>query len=189
MNFEATDSSAEPILDPEIALPILDQIERNPDVNQASLANQMDIAVGKVNWLLKRMIEKGYVKVKRLQRRKLRYIITPEGLAFRARLTINYIDNSLRLYRRVREQVGEQLILVRQAGYSEVILKGDGDIADICQLSCLEYGISAIPMKNDLTLPAQPEQSSEINIHNDHLPVLEIRGMKVILTMETSKDG
>jgi DNA-binding MarR family transcriptional regulator len=189
MNFETTDSPAELTLDPEIALPILDQIERNPDVNQASLADQMDIAVGKVNWLMKRMIEKGYVKVKRLQRRKLRYIITPEGLAYRARLTINYIDNSLRLYRRVREQVGDQLVLVRQAGYSEVILKGDGDIADICQLSCLEYGISVIPMKNDPTNSALSEQEPEINLPTKPLPVLEIRGMKVILTMETPENG
>jgi DNA-binding MarR family transcriptional regulator len=189
MNFGTTDPAAEPTLDPEIALPILDRIERDPDVNQASLADQMDIAVGKVNWLIKRMIEKGYVKVKRLQRRKLRYIITPEGLAYRARLTINYIDNSLRLYRRVREQVGEQLNQVRQAGYSQVILRGDGDIADICRLSCLEFGISVIPMPGDPNYPPQAEREAEKNLSSYLLPILEVRGMKVILYMEDRKSG
>ncbi|HSF79661.1 MAG TPA: winged helix-turn-helix transcriptional regulator [Anaerolineales bacterium] len=47
----------------------------------------MGVAVGTVNWYIKRLVEKGYVKVKRAQRRKLRYIITPEGIAHRASLT------------------------------------------------------------------------------------------------------
>jgi len=61
-------------IDREIIL--LEQIEQDPDVTQASLAAQLGVAVGTVNWLLRRMIEKGYVKIKRAQRRKLKYIIT-----------------------------------------------------------------------------------------------------------------
>ncbi len=56
---------------------LLEQIENDPDVTQASLATRMGVAVGTVNWHLKRLITKGYVKVKRAERRKLRYIITP----------------------------------------------------------------------------------------------------------------
>ena len=75
---------------------LLEQIEFDPDVTQASLAAQLGVAVGTVNWHLKRLIAKGYVKVKRAQRRKLKYIITPEGLAFRALLTVDYIESSMR---------------------------------------------------------------------------------------------
>ncbi len=186
MNFETIESPSEPLLDPDFALPILDQIEHNPDVNQASMADQMDIAVGRVNWLLKRLVEKGYVKVKRLQRRKLRYIITPEGLAYRTRLTINYIDTSLRLYRRVREQVAEQLAIVHQEGYTQVMIKGDGDIADICRLSCLEQGISVVQAKTE-TAPELDTGSASVSAPFRQLPTLEIRGAKVILNLETTK--
>jgi len=86
-----------PNIDRELML--LEQIELDPDVNQATLADQLGVAVGTVNWHIKRFVAKGYVKVKRAQRRKLRYIITPEGLAFRARLTVNYVENSMRLCR------------------------------------------------------------------------------------------
>ena len=71
--------------DPARELILLEQIEHDPDVTQATLAVQLGVAVGTVNWHLKRLIAKGYVKVKRAQQRKLRYIITPEGIAFRAR--------------------------------------------------------------------------------------------------------
>ena len=67
-------------------LSLLEQIESDPDVNQSALATQLGVAVGTVNWHLKRLIAKGAVKVSRAERKKLRYIITPEGLALRARL-------------------------------------------------------------------------------------------------------
>ena len=65
-------------------LTLLENIENDPNVNQSTLATQLGVAVGTVNWHLKRLIAKGYVKVKRAERKKLRYIITPEGLALRA---------------------------------------------------------------------------------------------------------
>jgi len=139
----------------------LNKIEHNPDVTQASLAAQLGVAVGTVNWHIKRFIAKGYVKVKRAQRRKLRYIITPEGIAFRARLTINYIEQSMRLYNRTRQHVRELLSEVKRAGYDRVRIEGDNEIADICRLTCLEQNISII--------------------ETDNAPVLEVRGMKVHL--------
>ena len=151
-------------------LMLLEHIERDPDITQASLAAQLGVAVGTVNWHIKRFIAKGYVKVKRAQRRKLRYIITPEGLAFRARLTVNYIDSSMRLYRKTRQRIGELLIELQQAGYNQVCIRGDGDIADICRLSCLEQGIKVIE---------EHPQSPENNV-----PVLDVIGTKVFLEVE-----
>jgi len=62
------------------ALEMLTHIEANPDITQVTLAEELGVAVGTINWYLKRLISKGYVKVKRAQRKKLRYIITPEGI-------------------------------------------------------------------------------------------------------------
>jgi len=134
--------------DPARELVLLEQIEHDPDVTQASLAAQLGVAVGTVNWHIKRFIAKGYVKVKRAQRRKLRYIITPEGLAFRARLTVNYIETSMRLYRRIRLRVRELLEEVKAAGIDVVTVSGEGDIADICRLTCLEQGVRLLDGTN-----------------------------------------
>jgi len=146
------------------ALSLLEQIERDPDVTQASLATQLGVAVGTVNWHLKRLVEKGYVKVKRAERKKLRYIITPEGLALRARLTVDYIERSFDLYRKIRQRVKNHLVAVKKAGYNQVRLIGEGDVADICRLSCLEQDVGIVDGEN--------------------IPVLEVQGFKVILHME-----
>ena len=151
-------------------LTLLEEIEHDPDVSQASLAAQLGVAVGTVNWHIKRLIAKGYVKVKRAQRRKLRYIITPEGLAFRAHLTVHYLETSMLLYRRTRQHVRELLSLVSQAGYKQVTIDGDGDIADICHLTCLEQNIQVI--------------GSGAESPSNHLPILEVHGTKVHLRLE-----
>jgi len=148
-------------------LTLLEQIERDPDVTQASLATQLGVAVGTVNWHIKRLIEKGALKVKRAERKKLRYIITPEGIALRARLTVDYIERSFDLYRRTRQRVKEHLNEVKKAGYDRVQLVGDGDVADICRLSCLEQDVEIVK--------------------DDHIPVLEVKGFKVHLWMENEE--
>src|SRR5512133_1681238 len=123
-------------------LVILEEIEQNPDATQASLASQLGVAIGTVNWHLKRLISKGYIKVRRAERRKLRYLITPEGIALRAHLTIDYIHPSFRLYRATRERVIGLLSQVRQAGYDQVYLEGEGEVAEVCRLTCLEQGVA-----------------------------------------------
>ena len=149
-------------------LTLLEQIERDPDVTQASLATQLGVAVGTVNWHIKRLIDKGALKVKRAERKKLRYIITPEGLALRARLTVDYIERSFDLYRKTRQRAKTHLNEVKKAGYNQVRLIGDGDVADICRLSCLEQ---------------------EIEIVKDgDVPVLEVKGFKIILSMEAGNE-
>jgi DNA-binding MarR family transcriptional regulator len=144
-------------------LALLENIESDPDITQASLATQLGVAVGTVNWHLKRLIDKGYVKIKRAERKKLRYIITPEGIALRTLLTVDYIEQQFLLYRNTRQRVREHLQQIKAAGFEKVSIRGEGDVADICRLSCLEQGVSITA--------------------DNSAPALEIVGLKVVLRL------
>jgi DNA-binding MarR family transcriptional regulator len=144
---------------------ILEQIEKNPDATQAALAGDVGVAVGTINWHLKRLINKGYVKVKRAERKKLRYIITPEGISLRARLTIDYIQNQFSLYRLTREKVIALLSQVRAEGYAGVRLIGEGDVTDVCRLTCLEQSIRIV---DDMTSPAIVVQGLKVILKGPH---------------------
>lgn len=150
-------------------LSLLENIERQPDVTQADLATQLGVAVGTVNWHLKRLISKGYVKVTRAERRKLLYVITPEGLALRARLTVDYVEQQFILYRRVRQKVKEYVQQIKTSGYTRIRILGEGDVADICRLTCLEQ---------DITINDEPG-----------LPTLEVRGLGVALILPDQTTG
>ncbi len=143
-------------------LSLLEEIESNPNVNQATLATQLGVAVGTVNWHLKRLIAKGAVKVSRAERKKLRYIITPEGLALRARLAVNYVESSLSLYRKTRQRVKERIAELRRLGHDRVRIQGGGDVADICRLTCLEAGIAVV---TDKEAPALVVEGFKVHLH------------------------
>lgn len=130
-------------------LALLEEIERDPDTTQASMAARLGVAVGTVNWHIKRLVAKGYVKVKRAERRKLRYLITPEGLALRATLTVNYIENSMVLFRQTRQKTTRALEKAREKGFESVLIKGDGDLAEVCRLTCIEHGFHVLEDSDD----------------------------------------
>jgi len=145
-------------------LSLLEEIESDPNVNQSALATRLGVAVGTVNWHLKRLIAKGAVKVSRAERKKLRYIITPEGLALRARLAVNYVETSLSLYRNTRLRVKERIRELRRAGHERVRIQGGGDVADICRLTCMEAGVAVVT--------------------DADAPVLKVEGFKIHLLLE-----
>ena len=148
----------------EADLTILQHIENEPDTTQASLAEKLGVAVGTINWHLKRLIEKGYVKVKRAERKKLRYIITSEGIALRARLLVDFIQSSMELYRLVRERSIHAIAEIKQQGFSSVRVVGEGDVAEILKLTCMEQGVS---------------------LSQDHQnPVLKVIGLKIFIEKE-----
>lgn len=156
----------------ERELQILEHLERNPDTTQANLATLLGVAVGSVNWYLKRLINKGYVKVRQMQRRRLLYLVTPQGLAEKARLTQAYMRASLRLYREARAQARSLLAQVLESGYDAVRVEGDGDLADICRLTCLEQKVR-LAEDNDAI----------------HVPALVVEGMQLSLRWPQDLEG
>lgn len=147
-------------------LQLLEKIEQNPQVTQADLARQLGVAVGTVNWSLKRLIKKGYVKVRRMQRKRLLYLITPQGMAEKSRLGVRYLRDSMRLYRDTRTQALQALEEMRRAGYGEVVVEDKGDLGEICRLTCLEQGVQVVRSPLD-----------------DALPVIRVEGTRLVLNL------
>lgn len=145
-------------------LDILEEIEKNPNATQATMANQMNVAIGTVNWHLKRLIDKGFVKIQRCEKRKLKYIITPEGISLRAKLAVDYIHSSFELYRLIRQRMNAVLDLCEERAFPAVYIDGDGDVYEICKLSCLERNIRVLDT---------PDASS---------PTVKISGLKLFFT-------
>jgi DNA-binding MarR family transcriptional regulator len=144
-------------------LQILNHIAENPDTTQADLATQLGVAVGSVNWYVKRLINKGYIKVAQMQRRRLRYLLTPQGVAEKARLTKEFMHMSFHWYRVTREASKQFLDEIKKAGYDSVCIEGDGDLAEIVYLSCLE---------------AQMKVKDEID---PSYPIFRIEGLETVL--------
>lgn len=143
-------------------LALLKVIETDPDISQAALAAELGISIGTVNGLLRLMVTSGLIEVKRASRRKLRYIITAEGRAVQRTLLEKYIQQSFQLYRLVRQEVKDLLKgLNDESGIHAVRLIGEGDIAEVCRLTCLENHIS---LTDEIDTPALIVDGLDIRI-------------------------
>lgn len=124
---------------------LLDEIARDPLVTQASLSSRLGIAVGSVNWYIKRLVKRGWVKVSHLSRTRLQYDLTPEGMAVFTQRAMQYARQSLRVYQAFRHKAKALVSRLKAAGVSHVRLEGDDEMMDILRLTCLEAGLSFDP--------------------------------------------
>jgi DNA-binding MarR family transcriptional regulator len=135
------ESDSRAVFDRYTELKLMEALETDPETTQADLATRAGVAVGTVNWYLKRWSGKGLVKMKKIGRWRWRYLLTPKGMAEKADLANRYFQASMRIYRQTRAESKRLLSEVQAAGYDRVVIEGDGDIAEIVELTCLQLGV------------------------------------------------
>jgi EPS-associated MarR family transcriptional regulator len=90
---------------------ILRDLSRNPYISQRKIASRNRISVGKVNYAIKSLIEKGYVKLHNFNessnKRQYMYLLTPEGLYEKAKLTAYFFQWKMEEYERLKKEIGE----------------------------------------------------------------------------------
>lgn len=153
-------------LDKYHQLEMLETLEIEPEITQADLANKVGVAVGTVNWYLKQWSQKGLLKIRRIGRWRWEYLLTPKGIAEKTRLAGKYLEHSMRVYRRTREQAQEILSEVIDSGYNQVILDAQGDLADIFSLTCLEAGVACLSSNNKQAIPRVELSGAKFILHN-----------------------
>jgi len=133
---------------------LLNEIGQDPMVTQASLSNRLGIAVGSVNWYIKRLIYRGWVKVSHLDRTRLKYDLTKEGMAVFTQRALLYARDSLKVYSDFRKKAKALVVELQQRGVQQAYLEGEGDdeALDILRLTCIEAGIHLSETPKEITL-------------------------------------
>ena len=111
-------------------------------VTQAGLSDRLGIAVGSVNWYIKRLVQRGWVKVSHLDRTRLKYDLTSKGMAVFTKRALFYARDSLKVYSDIRGKAKRLVERVEAAGDQQVYLDGSDAMMDILRLTCIEGGLS-----------------------------------------------
>lgn len=122
-------------------LKLLDAIAKDAQVTQRSLASKLGIALGLTNLYLKRLARKGYIKLVNIQPNRIRYLITPKGIAEKTRLTYEFMEYSLHLYRQARQHLRAVLQPLAGAAPKRIAIYGTGEAAELAYLSLRELGL------------------------------------------------
>tara|TARA_B100000965_G_scaffold379611_1_gene375477 strand:+ start:179 stop:484 length:306 start_codon:yes stop_codon:yes gene_type:complete len=89
---------------------VLRRINKKPDSSQRELAEDLGFSLGKLNYCLKALKKKGYVKLTNFQKQSnkikyLQYVITPKGIAERTKLTINFMKKKMKEYDELKKEL------------------------------------------------------------------------------------
>jgi DNA-binding MarR family transcriptional regulator len=130
-------------------LEILTAIEEGLPLTQRALAERLGVALGLTNLYLKRLARKGCIKIvefpkKPAARKRLRYLLTPRGMAEKTRLTYEHMAYSLNLYRRARRTLRQSLGGLADGGAKRIALCGTGEAAEVAYLTLKELGLEPV---------------------------------------------
>jgi EPS-associated MarR family transcriptional regulator len=92
---------------------VLRKIHKNPDASQRELAEELGFSLGKLNYCLKALKDKGLVKINNFKNKKdkinyIQYIITPKGISERTKLTINFMKRKMREYDELKKELKQK---------------------------------------------------------------------------------
>ena len=91
---------------------VLRKIQKNPDSSQRKLAEELGFSLGKLNYVLRALQNKGLIKIRNFQKQKdkvnyIQHVLTPKGIFERTKLTINFMKRKKAEYNELRKEVEE----------------------------------------------------------------------------------
>jgi EPS-associated MarR family transcriptional regulator len=99
------------MLTDEYRYKILKLVEHNPAISQRELAMQLGISLGKVNFCLKALIERGLLKATNFRNNKNKlaymYLLTPSGIEEKASITMRFLKHKLQEYETLQVEIEE----------------------------------------------------------------------------------
>ena len=95
----------------EIHLKVLRHLENDPEITQRELAKKLGISLGKANYCLKALIDKGLVKAGNFKNSNNKsayiYLLTPKGIEEKSRITLHYLKRKIDEYEKLRTEIDE----------------------------------------------------------------------------------
>ena len=95
----------------EITLQLMAHVEQNPQDTQRAIASELGVSLGSVNYCIKALINKGFLKVENFRKNSNKlgyaYLLTPSGIGEKANLTLSFLKRKQQEYNRLEREIAE----------------------------------------------------------------------------------
>ena len=125
-------------------LEILERLENNGHLTQRDLSKEVGIALGLVNHLLKKMVTKGWIKIKNIDSKKIRYLITPEGAREKSSLLYKRVESTIHFYLEAKRVIKDKVIHLKNEGIEDVSIYGINHISEVLYIVLKELGLELV---------------------------------------------
>jgi len=110
--------------------------------NQRELSRLLDLSLGQTNMLIKRLVTKGYIKISQLNKRKVQYLLTPQGFAEKMKKSIKYTLKTINSLSLIKEKIKKLILEVYEKGERKFIVLGKSDLAMMVDMVIKEMNLS-----------------------------------------------
>ena len=131
------------------AFQLLAEVADEQPVSQRELAKRLGIALGLVNSYLKNFVAKGFIRIKNYPQNRYAYLLTPNGMAEKARLAYQHVNYFTSLYTVTRQDYLLLFHELAERGVSQVTFCGVDEVAEIAWLSLQEAGLTLAAVMDD----------------------------------------
>ena len=130
-------------------LAILEKLENNGHLTQRDLSKEVGIALGLVNHLLKKMVKKGWIKIKNIDAKKIRYLITPEGAMEKSSLLYKRVESTIHFYIEAKRVIKAKVEHLKGDGVKSVSIYGINHISEVLFIVLKELGLELVCVVDD----------------------------------------
>lgn len=102
-------------------------------VSQRAIAQRTGFSVGLVNAIIKKLVLTGYVKISNVNRRQMRYLLTPDGFMEKTRQSCAYVLRVTKQYYQIQTCVRNVLDQLEVEGYTNLFLQGEGKLRSLVE--------------------------------------------------------
>ncbi len=119
--------------------------------SQRELAQASGMSLGMTNAVLKRLVLKGWLTVRKINNRNIRYAVTPDGMEEITRRSYRYFKRTLKNVADYKNRIDQLLQTVQTDGYDSIVLVGASDIDFIVDYICTQRSLKLIHNDNEIT--------------------------------------
>ncbi|MBF0485512.1 MAG: winged helix-turn-helix transcriptional regulator [Candidatus Omnitrophica bacterium] len=102
--------------------------------NQRDLSRHMELSLGMTNMLIRRLLAKGYIRIKQLNKKKVEYILTPKGFAEKMQKSVKYTLKTINSIGLIKNCLSEVLQKFHSSGVRKFYILGESDLAGLIEM-------------------------------------------------------
>ena len=128
---------------------VLEILNKHNNVTQRELAKKTGFSLGLTNIIIKRLIKKGFIKIKKMNKKKILYHLTPKAIVNKTHRTYQYLTKTITDVIEIKNKIQKELLhkgLVDKT--SQYFIIGDNEFKEIIKWALNELGISKIEVKD-----------------------------------------
>ena len=128
---------------------ILQSLENGEQISQRQLSSQLGINVASINFALKKLTKRGFVKMLGVNPRRMQYILTPKGIAEKTQLAYKFFDRNFHFYKAVRKDVEDKIGSIPFNDKKRVALYGVTDLMELAYLVIQDKELELVAIVDD----------------------------------------